>query len=609
MWKFPSVEDNSKIFKIDYNFHKKDCDCQLCLFYDLKIDKLIERFEILKNNPTEFTLENGFTQFKIGYENYNKAYEIFKYIYLANTNSIEVFVAAYNLKNILPYVRSGFYRAPNRFEAIEFIESIDLNAILDKLDIEDSVKNILIEIKEERIVNKVRNKVDEIYFEILELKRLFDSGGHSSGRNFAWDLHTQLAILYAFYDNNYLIGLNYFEANKTIERIFECMLILSTLEAYDGRLEAFNSFQLINFVLHLNSSSFKKIIKRNNIKCINIEKSGHSEFLNTTNNLLVSIINLYKKGQGVILPDNFDFSDNISRIVSNVFMLLPYVEIKKNKFISSFLDSLIEFISVFGSSSYYNSIESICSFVESHGILFSKIQLEKILVISTEKIRHDDSRFLNSVYRHLRKTKRNLKFSLALYEKIELSIGSENLLKHSEVYTFLFKVSNKQVQNLISRKFENELKKETTIIRAEILTNLIFAKILPVEKYIDKLTSLIIKAEIKESYRDIPFFGPQKNYTFLNYVSLLYYYNINRRQILESIPKTVKISPYCKWLLSFDFEEYNYEDFKMDWLLFTGLETYYMAFAKEKRIMDLVKTELKKNKKGKLSEVFMRYWF
>ncbi|HAZ02341.1 MAG TPA: hypothetical protein DCY97_09230 [Marinilabiliales bacterium] len=78
---------------------------------------------------------------------------------------------------------------------------------------------------------------------------------------------------------------------------------------------------------------------------------------------------------------------------------------------------------------------------------------------------------------------------------------------------------------------------------------------------------------------------------------------------MESIPKTVKISPYCKWLLSFDFEEYNYEDFKMDWLLFTGLETYYMAFAKEKRIMDLVKTELKKNKKGKLSEVFMRYWF
>ncbi|MFW9879786.1 MAG: hypothetical protein ACFFG0_42470, partial [Candidatus Thorarchaeota archaeon] len=118
-----------------------------------------------------------------------------------------------------------------------------------------------------------------------------------------------------------------------------------------------------------------------------------------------------------------------------------------------------------------------------------------------------------------------------------------------------------------------------------------------------------INSDTKEVIED-PFGYKYRNYKFLNFVSILYYWNVDRKYIISLIPENVKLSPYCEWLLMFDFPEYDYNNFNLEWLLFSKKSDIFLnKFKTEPRIKKALEEYLAKEYNSEIGEIFMKHFY
>ena len=94
----------------------------------------------------------------------------------------------------------------------------------------------------------------------------------------------------------------------------------------------------------------------------------------------------------------------------------------------------------------------------------------------------------------------------------------------------------------------------------------------------------------------------------MNFIRLLYYLNIDRDKILVSIPTKVKFSPYCEWLLKFDFKDYDYSNFNPSWLLLNNYSTFLDKFKQESRIKRALEEKLRNDYCSDLGNIYLKYF-
>lgn len=612
---FPHLEDNSARFQIQKEFHPKNCQCIQCLYHDLKFVQAYELLESILGNEEDYNLKSAYIAYNLGSNNYKDAYLIFKHLKEnSGENPIQYFIASYNLK-YLYYDIKGNYSLNDKGKILNYIREIDLDQIIydikDKVD--SDVYHVIIEIKEEKFISRISNKIEDIHTQITKIRDIFNNEGSSTGPNYAMQLHVQMALLFGYYEWNYLIGNKYGNVTNIITRIFEALLISQTIKEYNGRLKEFNSFHLLNAILFINPGKLKDVFKKNNISEISISQNALTEFVQVFNNLLQnnhekSIFGGFvQKSEFLHYLKSFDIKQTIVEIFSNCLFLLSKTVLLKNNILDSVILNLINFLRFNSSNLLYGSHSELGSFLSKHESLFTTNQLEEIIELWLTKDYLRNTGLPKTVSEILYK-RSEYKISDILSDQIILKIANKKECSDFHHLIYLFKVIPENKQQAITKFFVDYINNDN--IDSMTLWMLYYEKvILPDNKeLLNKLVNISITKEVKETLNH-HFGNTYKNIIYLNFISLVYLLEIDRKYVISVIPKEVKFSPYCEWLLKFDFPEYNYNKFNIEWLLFKKSETFFNQFKKEPRIKKALEDHLSNEFNSELGEIFMKYFF
>jgi hypothetical protein len=613
----PYLENISANFKIYKKIHEEKCDCIECLYHDLKFDKVFDNLNASFGQEENYDLKYGYVAFKMGSNNYKDAYVIYKKLSekYKFESPLKYFVACYNLKNLYPFLKSS-YTGKDKPQILDYIRDINLNEIIYEIgnSVDEDIKKVLIEIKEEEFPSRIKYKVDELYDEIIKIRALYSNEGGTSGPYYVQKLHVQLALLFGYFEWNYLIGNEYGGVKKTISKIFESLLISQSIEKYDLRLKEFNSFHCFNAIFFLSPKSLQGIFSQHKILEIQIDQKSLNDLINILDNLLTCNHKVGIFG-GFILNDdfyqnlkNFNIKQKINEIIDNFLFLLGRTKLNKTNFSDSTINNLFNFLNCNNSDLLYLSLSELCPFIKNHFTLFSASQLEKLLEIWINNDYLRNSNIPKTLREVLTTYHPNYKVNNHLAEEIFFRLSKRNVCHDFIQLVYIHNIVEESMQFRISKLFIEYIKEKG--IDAMIMWELFYYKIIPASNHeiFIKYIHQSIVGDVRETYKE-PFGGKYKNYTYLNFISLCYLLNIDRRYILSLIPENVTFSPYCEWLLKFDFPEYNYSLFDPEWLLFSNFDTFFHSFKQEIRIKKAIEKSLKKEYNKELGDIYMLHFF
>lgn len=612
---FSHLDDEIENCKIQRELHTKNCNCIQCLTHDFKFFDSYNYIESEFGHNENYNLELGYIAYKLASNNYKDAYLIYKHLRESNfkKNPIVFFIASLNLKYLYNYLRYNYSNKdlPN---ILKYIRDIDLDQTIFELkdNVDADVHRIIIEIKEEKLLSKIRYKVDEVYENVLNIRDIYKNGGSSSGANYALELHVQLGQLFAYYEWNYIIGNDFGNVKNIIEKILEGLLILHSIQNYSGRFEKFNSFHLLNALLFVSPKRIRKLIQRNNISELNVSKEALQEIINVFKNYLQ---NTYTKTvfNSLIVREeyfhnlkSFDIKNQMVEYFGSFLSLLCYIKLSKTYLTDTLIESLINFLRYNSSNLLYGTHDELSRFITIHHKLFTTEQLEQIieLWISKEYLKNSG---LPKTIANLKKQKTTVLLNRELVELIYLKIANKKSDYHQLVH--IFRLADNTMQKKISNFFKQCVEEDD--IDSMLFCDLYLYKIIPPKnkKFLLKYTKKSLGKVVNETGIDV-FGHPYSNYSFLNYMSMIYMHNIDRRYILSSLQDDIKFSPYCEWLMKFDFQEYNYANFNPEWLLLnSNYSTYMDRFKSETRIGEALEQYLSKTYNDDLGKIYLKYFF
>ena len=614
---FPYLESISENFKIHKKIHEEKCNCIECLYHDLKFDKVFDNLNATFGQEENYDLKYAYVAFKMASNNYKDAYIIYKKLSekYKNDSPLKYFIACYNLKNLYPFLK-GSYSGNDKTQILDFLKEINLNEIIFEIgtNVDEDVKRVVIEIKEEEFPSRIKYKVDELYDEIIKIKTLYENEGGTSGPYYVQELHVQQALLFGYFEWNYLIGNEYGGVKKTISKIFESLLISQSIEKYDLRLKEFNSFHCFNAIFFLSPKSLQGIFSQNKILEIQIDQKSLNDLINILDNLLTCNHKVGFFGKFILNDDfyqnlkNFNIKQKINEIIDNFLFLLGRTKLNKTNFSDSTINNLFNFLNCNNSDLLYLSLSELCPFIKNHVTLFSASQLEKLLEIWINNDYLRNSNIPKTLREVLTTYHPNYKVNNHLAEEIFFRLSKRNICHDFIQLVYIHNIVEESMQSRISKLFIEYIKEKG--IDAMIMWELFYYKIISASNHeiFIKYIHQSIVVDVRETYKE-PFGGKYKNYTYLNFISLCYLLNIDRRYILSLIPENVTFSPYCEWLLKFDFSEYNYNSFEPEWLLFCSFDTFFNSFKQEIRIKRALEKSLKKKYNKELSEIYMLHFF
>ncbi len=614
---FPYLDNNSVTFQIQKDYHAKSCQCIQCLYHDLKFLQAYEYIDATMGNEEDYDLKTGYVAYNLASNNYKDAYLIYRYLRekYRQQNSLKYFVASYNLK-YLYYDIKGNYSLKDKESILDYIREIDLDQIICEIkeNVDADVHRIIIEIKEEKLISKTRYRVDDLFAQIIEIRDVYENEGSFSGPNYVRQLLSQMASLFGYYEWNYLIGNKYGNITGILSKIFEALLISHKIEKYRGHLKEFNGFHILNAILFISPKKLQKIFSINNINQIVTTQDCLNELLEIFNNFLQnnhekSIFGGFTaKEEFFQYTKSFDAKQKVAEIFSNCLFLLSKTALQKNNQTDTLVSNLINFLRFNSSNLFFNSNNELKFFINAKKELFTSEQLEELIELWLNKAYLRNTNLPKTISKILIE-RAQFRISDSLADMIILKIANKKSCSDFHHLIYLSKVVTNEKQKLISDFFNDYLKKNS--ISSLIFLDLYLQELVSLEneEIFKKFVNQSISREVKEMLSS-PIEQEHKNYTYLNFISAVYRLGIDRRYILTLIPKDVKISPYCEWLLKFDFYEYDYDKFQLDWLLFNKKsETFFKQFSKESRIKVKLEKYLSMEYNSELGDIYLKFFF
>ncbi|RTY87414.1 type IIL restriction-modification enzyme MmeI [Flavobacterium sp. RSP15] len=588
------------------------CDCVSCNFDTLDFKHLLRKLKVAKNKEEHLTLEYAYGNYLVSANNYKDAFNIYKTlsekIQGKEGFEVEYFLAKLNMKYLLNLVWED-ESLQDSFEIKEEIRNIDLNKILYEeieYSISDDVRNYLHNIKDNKLFLSVNNEVDKLLEQIVNLKKLYDRGDDHSrfGSNYIYELAIEYNRLQLHLNKNRIIYNVFHDYKLLIGKIFKGFLE-SYLTKGEG-LNSFNSSTLIEFLVNVDSTEFKKLFSK--IELIKIDEDSEIKLVNTITNLLKSY---YDNGIFANSPHknrifeeyliDLQFSERYTGLVSNSFTLLSKINISEKMF-SLFSKVIIDFLSVEDNLAWYH-LQELGYFIKKKGCFFSPEQLIKILEIAIDRDKPNNNKYeglIKDTSLALSKFFPNTKINnKRLINKV---IGNIDGIHKWRSVSFLLNIVDDQCKQILNTEIEEMLDQE---FHYEIYDDLIRKKLYDYRKkdYFKKYIAIIklnrekgFENEFKEGK---PVF---EGYRFYNFIILLNILKIDRKsELLEGLDH---ISEYEKWLLNPN--EYDYTNFNAKWILAADNVYILKSLKGIKPLINSVDIELKREFNSKISEIFYK---
>ena len=600
---FP-VSDNQKIQLNISLATNETCDCLNCNYKNFEFGKLLGKLKSNAGSVEFFNSEYAYGNYMAASNDYKTSFNIYKHLENLKGKEgkgIEYFLARLNMKYLYNLIKNN-YDGDDAENIIENIRYIDLDDVIYnelEYEIDDDVKKYLIQIKEDKLLGKVREEIRKNNTEIQDLRKLYENGGmQSGGTNIVKKLSQNYILLHEHVNKNFIIQ-NIFTDYQNISK----ELFSGLIESYKTKevgLQKFNAFFIRDAVLHLGTGELKAILK--DVEILKIESKNIKDLIELFSNFFISF---YKESsyafdvrQNDLLSKSsisYDLNNSLGRIFTNIFTILLKSDIKKDDF--SILETPILSFLKTENILYHTNLEVLSRFLNVKGNYFKPEILLEILhtaIKKDEPSSHQYEGLVNNTCRAIKfyypevKIKDSTLIGKALANCSILSSGRSKI----QDYIHLLKICGPEFEKTVQDFFDNYL---DTHFNYDFYKDLLNYEIyhFSYKDYFEKYL-----AEMSQYGRTIELKGRESkvwNYTFSNFTFLIHALDISLSP--NQISKFTNLNDIEKWLL--DPHNFDYSLFQGFWLKHIIHSKKYITKIK---IIPEIKTALEKELKEEFNQ-------
>lgn len=563
---------NDNIIRLEINIRESNnvCDCLICNYRNFDFERLIKKLKKVEASPDYYSMEYAFGNYLLSSNDYRTPYfilnEIRNKVKTIPEKGVTYFLATLNIKFLYNQVRMSTMGDTGKIRSE--IRAIDLDKLLySELEfyVEREVLDYLKKVKEDDLIHKVQENVEELFEKINDLKILIDEGGSQTGPNYAYNLLNNYEKCYLHHYHNGLFYLKFQRYNRLSERVLKALLVSYNTDGYG--LLYFTEFVLTESILNIPNSKLKKILLEQ--QSIEVDSESLKKLMVKLKNLLSSYVkksffNDFLKNE--ILSSqlqNWEFQKQYSRIFANTFAFLSVIDIKKKDF-SNIAQLLINFLEVEDTLAHFD-LKMLEDFIFKRGDLFEDIELESILNIAIRRTEIHNLKYeglLQSIpetfikYRPLYKYS-NLNLTRRLLLNCEREDGSFTNYKKA---IYLAQVSNESCREILVSAFRGFLEKNFDVDFYELLLH---AGVLEYSES-DYLEKYVLYANTGKSARAYKYGNlVLTSYVYLGFINLISKLHIDVNQ--DCFGKLKDLNDFERWLL--DPVKFNYQKFDCQWLI------------------------------------------
>ena len=609
--------DDQGVVKCINIIQDRECDCYVCNFRNLELSKILTKLKMTVGNNEKSTLELGYGNYLTANNNFKTGFTVYKLLEknkIIEGKGIEYFVTRLNEKRLFNLIKNN-YPHEDRKVILDHIKSVNVDKVIhDELEfeIDSEVREYLINVKENKLNQRIKDKVKELNIKIDELKKSYEKPGTGGiGSNFTDDLMEQYFLLYRHYNLNFLVG-DIFKEYKDIVKDIFIGLINSFLTPKVG-LKSFSHFFIQEVIIHFNSSELEKATKQ--LENINISPEGVTEIIKCSLNYFESFYRTSNYSFGVYENDlmrenllNVSFRNRISAIFYNICLILSKTEFNKEEFkvlekpIVNFLQTE-DFL-------YHFNLEKLCHFIMQKGNFFEPATLLEILQTAINK-----DVYSNIKYNHLIAST-----CLALKKYYpENVISNQSLVKKAmancysgngsnidfKSYCFILKIVDSNCQNIVRNEIDSYLDSR--------FDDILYGKLLWEDLYdysYKNYFDIYVETINNSMGSGVRFKDGKIDWTNLDFVFFNFALLVHAKKITLSDfqrEKLKDLSDYEKWLL--DPLKFDYSRFNVCWMSSIHRKSIFLNELKEiEQIKNALQVELRREYSQELSEIYVKYF-
>jgi len=592
-------------------FHNTECDCLICNYRNLDFGKFLNKLKLSEGNEDFNTLEYAYGHYLAATNDFKKSYLILKAIE-KNTKGkqnrgVEYFLVKQNLKLLHNLLID--YKLSDSKEMMNDIKSIDLDKVIyDEIefDVENEVRKYLIDIKEDVLVYKLQDQIEETLFKIEKLKKLYDDGGGQQfGPNLYFFLKEQYLLLHSHVHRNFIFY-DIFKRYKALsEKVFKGLVISHNTPEFN--LREFDSFFLTEAILHVSRDAVKEILK--DTPEIRVQREGVEHLLNILNNYTSSAYSVGAMGsliENTLLTEHLNhakFDQRFNSIFPNLFTVLVRLNITKEEF-DKCTRSLVNFLKIEKRLAWYE-IEPLSNFIYKKGELFSPQDLIEILQIGINGHGYGLNKYekiinlipLAIVKFHSSFTVSNKVMVQSAILKCHQENGSN--VNYADIIN-LYAVCDKECKQLLTTAIENSLNEKFNYsLYEKLLLNTEYD--LNKNNYFKQYTQAV-NISRSNAYR----FGEYKftDIIFINYIITSYKRQLDFTRSEFSL--FTGLNEFETWLLN--PLGFNYENFDAKWLIDVDIPVIMERIKGTKEIAEAIDKEILSSFNSELAEIKYKYF-
>ena len=547
------------------------CDCLSCNYRNLDFDRLLGKLKAGIGNEDKINAEYAYGNYLVATNNFKTSYTIYKAVGRASkgkqNKGIEYFLSKYNIRSLHNLILS--YENEDSKEIMEDVKSVDLDKVIyDEIefDVDNDVKKYLIDIKEDTLIFKLQDEIEEINFKIDELKSLYENGGERyAGPDLVYNLYYKYMLLYAYINRNYIIYDIFIRYKKLTEKFISGLV--ANYQTPTVGLKFFDSFVLTEAILHIYPNALNKILS--GVETIRLKDGSLEILLEKLRNFTGSYYrdglfsDPYENALLIEQLNNHRFKDRFTDIFANLFIVLVKIDIDKELF-ASCVTPLIKFLKIERELAWYD-LQELATFLEVRGNLFEATDLLEILKIAVHADKYGNNKYnqlLQSVPKAFIKHYPNYKIdNVHLVKTILLKCTSEdgNDARYSHL-VHLYNACDEKCKQTLLESFEVYLDRN---FNADFYEHLLRFTDYDVNRndYFLRYCKYINSNKGKRAYK----FGKNQfiDLVFINFILLIYKLSIDFDR--SELKVLTELNDFETWLLK--PAEFDYKKFNPKWLI------------------------------------------
>lgn len=604
---FSFKEGEEGITKSINLIQSKECDCVSCNYRSFNFKKLLEKLKAAIGNEDLNTPEYAYGNYLTASNNFKTTYSIYKAIEKETKGKegkeVYYFLTKKNIKLLHNLILD--YHYSDSQEILNDIKSVDLDKVIyDEIEfsVDKEVKNYLIDVKEDVLIYKLQDEIEEIAFEIEKLRQLYENGGiQHSGPNLPRKLSEAYFNLYLHINRNYIVYDNFKRYKSLTEKVFKGLV--TSYQTKERGLTKFNDFFLTEAILHINPNQLEEILKP--FELIAVDDSCIEKLLEKLNNFTSSYVRETFFGDPVEEPlmkeylNNYRFKDKFTNIFANQFIILSRLDVTKEQFGGS-KKTLLKYLKVESELAWFD-LKQFCNFILKKGDLFEATELLDILKIAIDGDKYGFNKYTDLIEKT---AKAIFKFypdykidNLKLIQTAILNCSSDN--GNNSNYNHLIplvKVCSEKCKEILLNTFEIQLDNKFSSDFYEMLlekADYDYKKKNYFQIYVEHINASKGGRAYKYGKKELT------DLVFIHFAYLLYKLNIEFDR--EELKSFSNLNDFETWLINpFNF---NYNSFDAKWLTDLNNPVFLNRLRPNNKIKSSIEIELEKSYDATLAEI------